>query len=140
MKKTVLSVFMIVITLLLTGCTVNSSKNLTENQQAVIDTVWNNKSTWEQITGYVGSGNGACNYICFDEYSGKTVFTAYRMNESSNTISSNTYYVYPNGLVKMDQLESKMVTLGLFKGKKWSNNSTKEDLQNIYLDYETSKE
>lgn len=140
MKKTILSVLMIVITLILTACTANSSKNLTEHQQAVINTVWDNKSTWEQITGYVGSGNGACNYICFDEYSGKTVFTAYRMNESSNTISSNTYYVYSNGLVKMDQSEASMVTLGLFKGKKWSDNSTKEDLQNIYLDYETSKE
>ncbi|MGN0534955.1 MAG: hypothetical protein ACI4IR_03020 [Eubacterium sp.] len=145
MKKKVLFIAVpVIIILLLISCSLNNTvKELTPTQQETIDRLWDNKHNWHEITGYV-SGGGECNYVSFGECNGQTVFTAYHLSEESQstgarTSSSNTYYIYPNTIVKMDSFEASQFALGGFSGQPWSQNSTKEDLERIYLDYLNNK-
>lgn len=137
MKKASVIAVMCLLLLSLFGCSMSNTPN--EQQQAVIDTVWSNKNMWQEINGYAHLKDKSCNQISFGKCDGSLVFTAYHIDESSSTISSNTYYVNSNGLVEMDYFKAKEYTMGLFTGRSWSSNSTKDDLQRIYLEYDNSK-
>lgn len=129
MKK-IISIFMILtLVLSLVGCINTSVAELTEEQQQLIDRLWDNKHNWEEITGYV-NGNGPCDHISFSQNGGQLVFTAYHFG-SGNTVSSNSYYVYTDKICKLNDSN----ILGLFTGTEWNSSYTKDDLTRIYLEY-----
>lgn len=138
MKKIICSVSaVLLIVLTLSSCDLGSSGKLTEQQQKTIDVIWQNKQNWEEITGYF-SGNGKCDSVSFSEANGRLVFTCYRMG-SGNTVSSNSYYIYADKMIKMDNFDSQQNTLGLYRGVQWSESSTKDDLIRVYKNYLKSK-
>lgn len=140
MKKSIcilLSATVLIIVLGICAINITDKSKLTESEQETVDMIWDCKQNWEMITGYF-SGNGECNYVSFGEYNGHTVFTVYNYDEQHSTIASNSYYV-TNNLSKMDSQTNSMYVTGLFKGTRWDENSTKEALENIYLDYLNSK-
>lgn len=113
------------------GCT--ATYKITDEQQALLDTVWDNRTTWEEITGYI-VGDGPCDHISFGEYNGELILSVSRFG-NGNTLMTNVYYVYPNEIVKMDYDNSMRFKLGLYSDSEWNSTNTKDDLTQIYTNY-----
>lgn len=72
-RKTLIPIFFVLILTTLSGCYDNqNNRELTEYEQTMIDTIWENKTTWQDVK--AGFDHFQCNTIEFGEYLGKTVF------------------------------------------------------------------
>lgn len=81
-----------------------------------------------------------CNTIEFGEYLGKTVFISRWVGEKSQFTGATVYheicyYVSGKSFTRMNNWDTIHYRVGALYGESWSSSSTKEDLQQIYLNY-----
>lgn len=127
-----------VIVCLLCGCGVSEQYELTSDEQAVIDQIWKNKSTWQKVES--GFNSEDCNSVRFGEYNGKTVFISRYVGKKSQFTSAailreDCYIVTENSFYKMDDWDEMHYLVGVTYGDSWSTSYEKESLEKIYIDY-----
>lgn len=136
--KNILISIVLVVVCLLCGCGVSEQYELTSEEQAVIDQIWSNKSTWQKVES--GFNSEDCNSVRFGEYNGKTVFISrYVGNKSQFTsaaiLREDCYIVTENSFNKMDNWDEMHYLVGVTYGDSWSISYEKESLEKIYIDY-----
>ncbi|MBR6646106.1 MAG: hypothetical protein IKL09_01155 [Clostridia bacterium] len=131
-----------VIVCLLCGCSVSEQYELTSEQQAIIDQIWNNKSTWQKVES--GFNSEDCNSVRFGEYNGKTVLISRYVGEKSQFTSAailreDCYIVTESSFYKMDSWDEMHYLVGFTYGDSWSSSYDKSVLEKIYIEYLKNK-
>ena len=124
------------------GCQNNKSVELTSAQQAMLDIIWSNKSTWQKVES--GFDYVDCNSIEFGEYNGKTVFVSRHVGAKSqftgaSLLRQDCYYVTENSFKRMYSWDEIRYEVGFLYSSAWSSTSTETDLKKIYIQYLNNK-
>lgn len=123
----------------LSGCYADqNTRELTAKEENMIDTIWEHKLTWQKVSS--GFDHLDCSSVEFGEYNGNTVFIARYVGKTSQFTSAallreDCYYVSEHSFIAMDSWDEIRYRVGALYGESWSSSSTKEDLQQIYLNY-----
>lgn len=127
---------------LFSGCYSPEPITLSEEEQAILDNIWQHKSTWEKVSS--GFSHEECNSVEFGTYNGDLIFISrYIGNASPMTgaalLREDCYYASANRFSSMDSWDKIHYRVGFLYGSDWSASMTKEDLEQIYLDYLSEK-
>ena len=131
-----------VLVCILCGCGVSEQYELTTENQAVLNQIWNNKSTWQKVES--GFNSEDCNSVRFGEYNGKTVFVSRyvgNMSQFTNAaiLREDCYIVTENSFYKMDNWDEIHYLVGFTYGDSWSSSYDKSMLEKIYIEYLKNK-
>lgn len=140
--KNVLIGILVVTVYLLCGCSVNTQYELQPENQAVLNQIWSNKSTWQNVES--GFNSELCNSVRFGEYNGKTVFVSRYVGAKSQFTSAailreNCYIVTENSFYRMDSWDEIHYLVGFTYGDSWSLSYGKSELEKIYIEYLKNK-